>query len=121
VIASLLAFRDRKASSYPVAPETRLSSYVFKAAKVRALCEGIISGLRSSGSTRGKVGFWVLSRPSAGDLPRHRAGPPLYVRVGSYPDLQRPVTTGLKCVAKLTFDAKRRQCPGLQTYTSRDL
>jgi hypothetical protein len=68
VIASLLAFRDRKASSYPVAPETRLSSYVFKAAKVRALCEGIISGLRSSGSTRGKVGFWVLSRPSAGDM-----------------------------------------------------
>jgi hypothetical protein len=35
----------------------------------------------------------------------------------SYPDLQRPVTMGLKCAAKLTFDPKRRQCTGLQTYT----
>jgi hypothetical protein len=27
------------------------------------------------------------------------------------------VTTGLKCAAKLTFDPKRRQRTGLQTYT----
>ena len=54
------------------------------------------SGLRSSGSTRGRVGFYVLSRPSAGDcnsLLRNRAGRPRMSESGH----------------ELPFDATRNQ------------